>query len=196
VLEAIGNGTIGEFLEKNPSAKAFVDDPKPFPVSFATEKFFAVNAFKFVSKDGKETFIRYRVVPVAGFAALSESDMASKSKTYLFDELEEHLSKEPFEFKLLAQIAEEGDVTDDNTQHWPESRKQVELGAIKIEKVLDYEESLNEQKQIIYDPIPRVEGIEPSEDPLLDVRAALYLISGRIRRKAEGVPEVPDAAVA
>jgi catalase len=41
-----------------------------------------------------------------------------------------------------------------------------------------------DQKQIIFDPIPRVEGIEPSEDPLLELRAAVYLISGRRRRKA------------
>jgi catalase len=41
-----------------------------------------------------------------------------------------------------------------------------------------------EQKQIIFDPIPRVEGIEASADPLLELRAAIYLISGRRRRAA------------
>jgi catalase len=40
------------------------------------------------------------------------------------------------------------------------------------------------QKQIIFDPIPRVDGIEPSDDPLLELRAAIYLISGRRRRQA------------
>ena len=41
-----------------------------------------------------------------------------------------------------------------------------------------------EQKQIIFDPIPRVDGIEPSADPLLELRAAIYLMSGRRRRSA------------
>jgi catalase len=41
-----------------------------------------------------------------------------------------------------------------------------------------------EQKQIIFDPIPRLDGIEPSDDPLLELRAAIYLISGRRRRSA------------
>ena len=41
-----------------------------------------------------------------------------------------------------------------------------------------------EQKHIIFDPIPRVDGIEPSADPLLELRAAIYLISGRRRRAA------------
>ena len=42
----------------------------------------------------------------------------------------------------------------------------------------------NEQQRIIFDPIPRVEGIEPSDDPLLELRAAVYLLSGRRRREA------------
>ncbi len=42
----------------------------------------------------------------------------------------------------------------------------------------------HEQKQIIFDPIPRLDGIEPSDDPLLELRAAVYLISGRRRRTA------------
>ena len=40
-----------------------------------------------------------------------------------------------------------------------------------------------EQQHIIFDPIPRVEGIDPSGDPLLEPRAAVYLASGRRRRK-------------
>jgi catalase len=45
-------------------------------------------------------------------------------------------------------------------------------------------DSLHEQKHIIFDPIPRVEGIEASADPLLELRAAIYLLSGRRRRAA------------
>jgi catalase len=41
-----------------------------------------------------------------------------------------------------------------------------------------------EQKKIIFDPIPRVDGIEPSADPFLELRAAIYLLSGRRRRQA------------
>jgi catalase len=48
-------------------------------------------------------------------------------------------------------------------------------------------DNYREQKRIIFDPIPRVDGIEPSADPLLELRAAIYLLSGRRRRRA------PDA---
>jgi hypothetical protein len=46
-------------------------------------------------------------------------------------------------------------------------------------EIIDDEEP--ENKKIIFDPIPRVKGIEPSADPLLNHRAAIYLMSGRRR---------------
>ncbi len=184
MLGALGSGTIGEFLEKNPSAKAFVEDPKPAPESFATEKYFSVTAFKLIDKSGKERFVRYRITPDAGFSTLSDSNLAAKSKDFLFEELQERLAKGPASFKLLVQVAEEGDVTNDNTKHWPEDRKQVQLGTIKVESIEEEAQSKKEQKRIIFDPIPRVEGVDVSDDPLLDMRAAVYLISGRERRAA------------
>jgi catalase len=184
MLGALGDGTIGKFLEDNPTAAAFVQDPKPFPDSFATEKYFGVTAFKLIDKDGKETFVRYRIVPDAGYSVLSDADVAGKSKSYLFEELEERLSKGSFSFKFFAQVAEEGDVTDDNTKHWPEERKQVELGTIKLTEVEPEAESKKDQQRIIFDSLPRVEGVEASADPLLDMRAAVYLISGKERRAA------------
>jgi catalase len=79
-------------------------------------------------------------------------------------------------------VANEGDVVDDATIHWPEDRALVDLGTLSITSPLA--DSDHEQKHIIFDPIPRVEGIEPSDDPLLELRAAIYLISGRRRRAA------------
>jgi len=36
----------------------------------------------------------------------------------------------------------------------------------------------------VFDPIPRVDGIEASADPLFEPRANIYLMSGRRRRAA------------
>jgi len=183
LLGALGDGSIGDFLGKNPSAAAFVQDPKPAPSSFATEKYFGVNAFKLVSSDGKATFVRYRIRPDAGESHLSEDEAKSKDPAYLHNEIQTRIIDGPVSFKLLAQVAEDGDKTDDATVHWPEDRKIVELGTIKIDKV----ETDNDEKQktIMFDPIPRLEGVEPSDDPLLDMRASVYLQSGRIRRNAK-----------
>ncbi|ETN44693.1 uncharacterized protein HMPREF1541_10363 [Cyphellophora europaea CBS 101466] len=180
MLGAIGSGTIQDFLTTHPSAAAFVQDPKPSPVSFGTEKYFGVNAFKLINKDGKETFVRYRITPDAGEAHLSDAEAKGKDAAYLHNEIQTRIADGPVSFKLLAQIAQAGDVTDDATIHWPNDREIVELGTIKIESVV--QDNDEEQRKLIFDPIPRVEGVAASDDPLLDMRASIYLQSGKDRR--------------
>jgi catalase len=174
---------VEQFLGSHPKALAFVQAPKPPPSSFSREAYFGVNALKFVNAEGKSTYFRYRVVPDEGVDILDEAAVKEKGPNYLFDDVAERVKKGPFTFKLLAQLAEEGDITDDATVHWPEDRKLAELGSVKVESIVENNDK--EQKYIITDPIPRIQGIEPSDDPLLEVRAALYLISGRQRRAAE-----------
>lgn len=92
------------------------------------------------------------------------------------------MSRGSITFALYAQIANDGDTIDNATIHWPEDRKIVELGKLTLTALA--EDNDEQQKHIIFDPIPRVDGIEPSADPLLELRAAVYLISGRRRRAA------------
>ncbi|KAF3767501.1 heme-dependent catalase [Cryphonectria parasitica EP155] len=182
-FRALKDGEIESYLGTHPKALAFVQAPKPFPESFATQRFFSVNAFKLVDAGGKGTFVRYRIEPAVGLKTLSAEEVASKAEDYLFSEVPRLLGTGPIKFRLTVQVAEEGDVTDDCCVHWPEERQVVELGTINLEGLV--EDDAAEQKQIIFDPIPRdVPGVEPSGDPLLDVRAAMYLISGRERRAA------------
>lgn len=175
---------VEQFLGKHPETLAFLQAPKPSPVSFAREKYWGVTALKFVKEGAAETYFRYQVEPVAGVETLGEEALKEKPADYLFAELPKRVEAGPVEFKLMAQLAEEGDTINDATVHWPESRKVVELGTVKVEALVDEAKQAPEQKKIIFDPIPRVEGIEPSADPLLDVRASVYLVSGRERRAA------------
>lgn len=178
-----GPSPVQEFLGKHPSALAHVSAPNPAPSSFARQQYWPVSAYKLVNKEGKETYIRYQIVPEAGVETLTAEQVKEKDADFLQTEIVERVSrKEETGFKILAQIAEEGDVTDDATVHWPEDRKVVELGSFDLTELLNDNEK--EQKYAIFDPIPRVEGIEPSADPLLEMRAAIYLISGRQRRAA------------
>jgi catalase len=170
------------FVGTHPAALAFVQAPKPFPASFANESFFGVTAFLFTNKDGVSRYGRYRILPEAGNSYLDEADVATKGPNFLFDEITERLKAEPVNFRIVVQLAEPGDVVNDATIHWPEGRPMVELGIVSLtERIAD---DAAEQKQIIFDPIPRVDGIDPSDDPLLELRAAVYLLSGRERRKA------------
>lgn len=156
--------------------------PKPAPLSYGTQQYFGVNAFKLINAAGKETFIRYHIVPDAGVQTYEAEVLKDKDPDYLQKELPARLAAGPIGFKILAQVAAEGDVTDNATVHWPESRPVVELGAFKLDAIV--KDNAKEQKYIIFDPIPRVQGVEPSDDPLLEMRAGIYLLSGKQRRAA------------
>ncbi len=170
------------FVSQHPSALMFVQMPKPTPSSFARERYFAVNAFQFTNSEGVSHFGRYRIVPEAGEEHLDAETAKTKTANFLFDEISDRVSLGEVKFKLTVQIAESGDVVDDATAHWPEQRSVVEFGTLVLNTVSQPDDS--EKKRIIFDPIPRVDGIEGSGDPLLAARADVYLMSGRRRRSA------------
>ncbi|QHN02719.1 catalase family peroxidase [Granulicella sp. WH15] len=170
------------FLGSHPAALAFVQTPKPAPSSFGRENYFGVTAMKFTNAAGVSRFGRYRIVPVAGPDHLDDEALKAKDANYLMDEIAARVAAGPVGFKVLVQLADEGDVVDDATIHWPVEREVVEIGTLSLTAPLEGSEA--EQKTIIFDPIPRLAGIEPSDDPLLELRAAIYLMSGRKRRAA------------
>jgi catalase len=173
---------VEQFLAAHPKAAAFVQMPKPTPVSFAKENYFGVTAMRFINKDGVARHGRYRIVPDAGVEHLDDATAKAKAPDFLFDELKARVAKGPISFQIWVQVADDRDVVDDATIHWPESRPLVNFGKLVLTQVVA--DSLHEQKRIIFDPIPRIEGIEASADPLLELRAAVYLLSGRRRRAA------------
>jgi catalase len=175
---------IGAFLASHQRAKAFVEAPKPIPASFAREAFFAITAFAFVAADGTTKHGRFRVRPAAGVEHLSDADAAQKSPNFLFDELRARLAKEPVTLGVFVQIAEPGDDVTNASVPWPDGRTEVPFGTITLTSVLDDQEP--ELRKIIFDPLPRVDGIDSAGDPLTDVRADVYLLSGRRRRAATG----------
>jgi len=170
------------FLGSHPKALAFVQTPKPFPSSLARESYFGVTALRFTNQDGVSRYGRYRIKPDAGIEHLDDATAKIRGANYLFDELTERIARGPIGFQVLVQVANDNDIVDDATVHWPEERPLINLGRILLTNpVLD---NTGEHEKIIFDPIPRVDGIEPSADPLLELRAAIYLLSGRRRRQA------------
>ncbi len=173
---------IEAFLGSHPKALAFVQAPKPTPSSFARETYFGITAMRFTNRDGVSRYGRYRIAPEGGNDHLSDAMAAAKSANFLFDELAERIGKGPIKFQVLAQLANEGDIVDDATIHWPAERTVLDLGTVML--TAQVPNNAHEQQHIIFDPIPRVDGIDPSGDPLLELRAAIYLLSGRRRRAA------------
>jgi catalase len=180
-LRAAAAGDPSAFLAAHPAARAFVETPKPSPASFATEAYFGVIAFRFINSQGLMHYGRYRIVPQAGVEHLDDTTVKAKGENYLFEELTQRITSGPIRFDIQVQIANDSDVANDATIHWPANRPVTHLGTIALTAKAPDDE---EHRRIIFDPIPRVDGIEPSDDPLLELRAAIYLLSGRERRQA------------
>jgi catalase len=181
LLRALASGDPSAFLAAHPAALAFVQTPKPSPASFATEAYFGVTAFRFINQEGLARYGRYRILPEVGVAHLDDAAAKSKGENYLFEELTRRLAAGPIRLHIVVQIAGDRDTVDDATIHWPADRPLVQFGAVELTAQAPDDEF---HRRIIFDPIPRVDGIEASDDPLLELRAAIYLLSGRRRREA------------
>jgi catalase len=170
------------FLAAHPAAKAFVEAPKPIPTSWARQAYYAVTAFKFTNSAGQSRFGRFRFRPEAGTEFLSAEQAAQRTTDFLAAELSARLVAGPMDFRVLVQLAEAGDAVTDSTSLWPENRPLVEFGTLVLTERVD--ELAPERRKIIFDPLPRVDGIDSAGDPLTAVRSDVYLASGRRRRAA------------
>jgi catalase len=175
-------GAMGAFLAGHPNAKRFVETPKPIPTSFAREAFFAVTAFRFTNAAGVSRHGRFRIRPEAGTEYLANEEAARKSANFLFDEIASRLAQAPVRLTVFVQMAEPGDNVADASIPWPDNRMELPFGTLTLSARVDDREP--ERRKIIFDPIPRVDGIDTSGDPLSEIRADLYLLSGRRRREA------------
>lgn len=173
---------IAEFLATHPAAKKFVEAPKSIPTSYARQAYFAVTAFKFTNAEGQSRFGRFQLRPEAGTEFLPPEQAERKAATFLADELSERIANGPVRFRVLVQLADAGDEVADATILWPETRPVLDFGLITITELVD--EAVPDRRKIIFDPVPRVDGIDSAGDPLTDVRSEIYLLSGRRRRAA------------
>jgi catalase len=166
---------IEKFLSTHPAAVKFVSTPRPPPVSFATLAFYGVNAFKFTNAAGDSHFARYQIIPVAGEHALDEAQSKAAAPDYLMQELPERLTHGPVAFRLVAQVAEPGDVIDDPTVTWPAARTRIFLGTLSLTRTV--KDQAAAQRAIMFSPLNLDPGIEPSQDKVLLARPAAYAVS-------------------
>lgn len=153
----------------------FLSTPNPQAASFATYSYFGNHAFIYVNARGQRQAVRWQIVPVAGEKHLDPAVAATKGPDFLFEELRNRIAKAPIEFRLQVQLANPNDPTHDATLVWPDDRKKVVLGTIRLTSVDP--KSAETEKGLFYDPTHLTDGIELSDDPLPAFRAKVYSIS-------------------
>jgi catalase len=169
------------FVTTHPLALKFVQDNKVIPASFATESFFSNDAFVFVNKDGVKQPGRYQILPVAGPQHLSEAEAKSRSPNFLGQELKTRLATGPIKFRLVVQLPNPGDPTNDPSLVWPDDRRTIAVGTISITSIVA--DSAGAEKELVFDPTHLTDGIELSDDPLPALRARVYSLSAAHRQQ-------------
>ncbi|KMO31369.1 catalase [Methylobacterium variabile] len=165
---------VEQFMAAHPQApKALASAATPS--SFARQTYNGVNAFVLVDGAGKRKAFRYRFVPVAGEEILSAAEAKAKGPNFLVEELPARLAKEAVSFRVLAQIAAPGDSTRDSTIPWPEDRRLADLGTLTLTKAVPDSETA--EKALLFMPNNLPDGVEVSDDPLIDARVQSYAIS-------------------
>jgi len=176
---------IETFVGSHPLAAKFLQDIHVAPVSFGTQAFFSNDAFIFVNDKGMKQAGRYKFLPVAGEQNLSEADAKATSPNYLSEELRTRLPKGPISYRMIVQLANPGDRTNDPSLVWPEDRKTVEVGTISITSVVADSDAA--QKTLVFFPTNLTDGIELSDDPFPALRTSVYALSFARRQNPSAV---------
>jgi len=166
---------IEAFLGGHPLALKFVQEIQVIPASFGTQAFFSNDAFVFVNQDGVKQAGRYKILPVAGQHNLSEAEAKTKAPNFLVDELKTRLAGAPVKFRLIVQLPNAGDPTNDGSLVWPDDRKTIEMGTISITSVVA--DSNAAERALVFFPTTLTDGIELSDDPLPSLRTSVYALS-------------------
>lgn len=172
---------IGAFVNEHPETQKAVGFVlmTMAPASFANCTFHGIHAFRLTGPEGTPRYVRYRWVPDAGEATLTEDETRALGRDYLREELARRLSSSTIGWELRFQIGELGDDPNDPTTPWPEERTFVPAGRLTLTEFVG-----NECEPMIFDPGRVIEGIERSDDPILHARSDAYSVSFARRTEA------------
>jgi catalase len=171
---------VGAFLERHPetqSALAAAMSPL-LPSSYLQVRYNGLHAFRLSDAGGGSRWVRYRWEPERGEATLTSEQARAGGREFLQEDLRRRLAEGPARLRLVFILAGEGDPLTDPTVPWPDDRETVAAGTLEITGV-DPDSSCD---ALVFDPTTVVDGIECSDDPILQARSVAYARSFALRR--------------
>lgn len=165
---------IQQFLAAHPEAQRFIARPKPMPESFATERFYALHAYRVTNAAGEVNHVRFRVTPEGGTAYRAAEAAAGLPPDVLFEELRSRVAAGPVRYRLQAEVAAAGDPLADPSAPWPEGRPLIDLGTISVTRAVPDSAA---ERRVGFLPNRELPGLAVSDDPFLAVRAGVYAIA-------------------
>jgi catalase len=140
--------------------------------SYATTPYFGIHSFIFINQAGQRQAARWTFEPVAGRVGLTPEERQARGPAYLEEELRGRIATGPLEWRVLLQMPEDSDAVNEPTVAWPDSRRTLEVGQLRISALTGAECDGK-----MFNPTLLPDGIEASEDPILAVRAEAYAVS-------------------
>jgi catalase len=162
-----------------------VINAQPAASGFSDSTFRGLKAFWFVNESGVRTAVRWSLSPRRQTAPLTS---ASRGPNWLFDDTVSRIRSGPLQWRLLLTMGAPSDPVNDATIPWPPDRRVIDAGTLTLTFVAT--EAPGNARDINFDPLVLPEGIEPSDDPLLSPRSAVYAASYRLRARE---PKSPPA---
>jgi catalase len=166
---------VPRFFARHPGAAPILAKAAPKlapPVSYATIRYYALHAYRFLDAGGHATYVRYTWIPESEQPRLRAAVAARRGRDYLQREIRERLARGPARFSLELQIAAPGDPVDDPSKQWPEERRRVTAGTLEITGL--HANGKAAGSALVFDPGRVTDGIELSDDPVLRFRPQAY----------------------
>lgn len=166
---------MAQFLAAHPEtarAMKIVKQHPPTP-GFADSVYSGLNAFYFINEFGARVPVRWSLTP------LQEALPPASGANAVFDPLVRQLRAGPLRWRLMLTVGAPSDPTGDATLPWPADRRTVDAGLLTLDSVET--DARGNARDINFDPLVLPPGIEPSDDPLLSARSAVYAASYRRR---------------
>jgi catalase len=140
------------------------------PKSYFSLRYYGVHAFRWVAADGSSRHVRWEWVPLDGDRRLGLREARSRGRDFLQHDVRQRLTRGSTRFTLELQLAEPGDPVDDPSQRWPPQRERIDAGTLEIAEV----DADTDENSLVFDPGRVTEGIELSNDPVLQFRPQAY----------------------
>jgi catalase len=182
------------FLAAHPETVRAMSVIKADPPSsgFADSSFHGLNTFYLVDRAAVRHPVRWSFVPVSP----PTLDKKGSSANWMFDDLIRQVRTAPLRWRLQLTMAEPSDSIADATIPLPPDRRIVDAGTLTLTSIAS--DGPGNARDVNFDPLVLPVGIEPSEDPLLSARSAVYAASYRLRTrepKAEPPVDVDEVAL-
>jgi catalase len=184
---------MARFLAAHPETARAMSVIKAHPPTsgFADSSFHGLNTFYLVDHAAVRHPVRWSFFPISPPVLGKDGS----SQNWMFDDLIRHVRRAPLRWRLSLTMAEPSDPLADATLPWPPDRRVIDAGTLTLNSVVS--DGPGNARDVNFDPLVLPDGIEPSEDPLLSARSAVYAASYRLRtREPKGEPPVTVEEVA